>query len=171
MPLPAILKDKRAQLAAGAGGVLALVVLLRNQKASGEDAAGTATTGGTAGAYDSSGTDAYNNLQTSLDNQLAEFRRDLTGIQDQLGKLPTVPTVPAKPKPITGKPVTPGHPVKRPVKKPAPIKYTSYKIKRGDTLSALAKRQHTTVSTLARLNKIRNPNLIRAGATLKIPKR
>ncbi len=45
----------------------------------------------------------------------------------------------------------------------------SYTIKRGDTLSALAQRFHTSVSALAKANGIKNPNLIYAGAQLRIP--
>ncbi len=47
----------------------------------------------------------------------------------------------------------------------------SYLIRRGDTLSALARRFGTTVQDLARQNGIRNVNLIYAGRTLKIPGR
>ena len=54
-----------------------------------------------------------------------------------------------------------------PAPTPAPTT-TSYKIKSGDTLSAIARRNNTTVSALAKLNNIANPNLIYAGKTLKI---
>lgn len=47
--------------------------------------------------------------------------------------------------------------------------YFSYTIRWGDTLWALAIRYGTTVETLVRLNDIRDPNLIYAGETLKIP--
>jgi len=46
----------------------------------------------------------------------------------------------------------------------------SYKIKKGDTLSAIAKREGTTVKALAEKNKIKNPDLIYAGKTLKLNK-
>jgi hypothetical protein len=46
---------------------------------------------------------------------------------------------------------------------------STYLIKRGDTLSALAARFRTTVGALAKANGIRNVNLIYAGATLRIP--
>ncbi|WP_257456533.1 LysM peptidoglycan-binding domain-containing protein [Archangium lipolyticum] len=46
---------------------------------------------------------------------------------------------------------------------------STYLIRKGDTLSALASRFNTSVSTLAKLNKIANPNLIYAGKTLRIP--
>lgn len=43
-----------------------------------------------------------------------------------------------------------------------------HNIRRGDTLSALARRYGTSVSALAKLNGISNPDLIYAGRTLKI---
>lgn len=46
---------------------------------------------------------------------------------------------------------------------------TNYQIKRGDTLSQLATRFNTTVGALAKANNIKNPDLIYAGATLRIP--
>lgn len=46
---------------------------------------------------------------------------------------------------------------------------STYKIRSGDTLSALAARFDTTVSTLARINHIENPNLIITGHTLRLP--
>ena len=45
----------------------------------------------------------------------------------------------------------------------------NYKIKRGDTLSSLARRFGTTVEQLARLNGIKNPNLIYEAKNLFIP--
>jgi murein DD-endopeptidase MepM/ murein hydrolase activator NlpD len=45
----------------------------------------------------------------------------------------------------------------------------AYKIKYGDTLGGIAKRYGTSVSALAKANKIGNPNRIIAGRTLNIP--
>ena len=45
---------------------------------------------------------------------------------------------------------------------------TTYTVKRGDTLSHIAKRFGTTVNELARLNNIKNPNLIYIGQKIKI---
>lgn len=45
----------------------------------------------------------------------------------------------------------------------------NYLIKRGDTLSGIAARYHTSVAALAQLNGIRNVNLIYAGASLRLP--
>ena len=44
-----------------------------------------------------------------------------------------------------------------------------YTIQKGDTLSKIAKANNTTVEALASANGIKNVNLIRAGANLKIP--
>lgn len=45
----------------------------------------------------------------------------------------------------------------------------TYKIQRGDTLWAVSRRFHTTVSQLVSLNHIPNPNLIYPGQVLTIP--
>jgi len=52
---------------------------------------------------------------------------------------------------------------------PAQQQTTTYKIQPGDTLWRLAQRFNTTVEELAKLNNISNPNLIIAGANLKVP--
>jgi LysM repeat protein len=49
------------------------------------------------------------------------------------------------------------------------IRMSTYRIRQGDTLSALASRFKTSVSKLARDNKISNPNMIIAGKTLRVP--
>src|SRR4051812_4866135 len=46
---------------------------------------------------------------------------------------------------------------------------STYRIKSGDTLSAIASRFNTSVSALAKANKIANPNMIYAGKSLQIP--
>lgn len=48
-------------------------------------------------------------------------------------------------------------------------KYTTYKIKRGDTLSEIAAKYNTTVDTLVKLNNIKDKNKINAGDTIKVP--
>ena len=45
----------------------------------------------------------------------------------------------------------------------------SYTIKKGDNLTKIAKANGTTVAALVKANGIKNPNAIRAGATLNIP--
>ena len=44
----------------------------------------------------------------------------------------------------------------------------TYTVKRGDTLSAIAKKHNTTVAALAKLNNIKNVNVINVGKVLKL---
>ena len=44
----------------------------------------------------------------------------------------------------------------------------TYTVKKGDTLSAIAKQYGSTVNDIAKANGISNPNLIYAGQTLNI---
>ena len=61
-------------------------------------------------------------------------------------------------------------PVKQdPPKAPEAPKYQVITIKRGDTLWALSRKYGTTVQELAKINNIKNPDLIYAGAPLKVP--
>lgn len=48
-------------------------------------------------------------------------------------------------------------------------KTLTYTVKKGDTLSAIAKSHGVSVEKLARVNKIHNVNMLRVGAKLKIP--
>lgn len=67
---------------------------------------------------------------------------------------------------------TPGatpNPTPTPATPPAAGAFNNYVIKHGDTLSKIASENGTTVEALAALNGIQNPNLIQAGASLKIP--
>lgn len=67
------------------------------------------------------------------------------------------------PKEIGGKVVAPSKPV--PSTKPS---QTSYTVKSGDSLSAIASKYGTTWQELARINGIANPNLIYPGQVIKI---
>lgn len=58
----------------------------------------------------------------------------------------------------------------QPKPKPAPKpSFTTYTVRKGDTLWEIAQKYKTTVNELVRLNKIKNPNLIFPGQKLKIP--
>jgi flagellum-specific peptidoglycan hydrolase FlgJ len=60
---------------------------------------------------------------------------------------------------------------KKPVKVQATAKKEEpqiYVVKKGDTLTAIAKRYNTTVQNLVKLNKIKNPDLILVGQKLKL---
>lgn len=48
--------------------------------------------------------------------------------------------------------------------------YTTYTVKKGDTLTAIAKKYKTTVAAIVKANNIKNPDLIYAGQKIKIPK-
>jgi LysM repeat protein len=61
-------------------------------------------------------------------------------------------------------PSTAGHYAGRPARSTVVVK-----VKPGDTLWGLAKRYRTTVNALAQCNGIRNPNLLYAGRTIKVP--
>ena len=69
--------------------------------------------------------------------------------------------------PVDDKTLPTEEPTPAPTPAPEPTT-TSYKIQSGDTLGKIASRYGTSVSKLAELNKIKNPNLIYAGKTLKI---
>jgi LysM repeat protein len=55
----------------------------------------------------------------------------------------------------------------RPTKTPAAAR--TYKVKSGDTLSAIAARYKTTVATLMQLNNITDPRTLKVGQILKLP--
>ncbi len=59
---------------------------------------------------------------------------------------------------------------KKAAKKTTPAKSSTstYTVKKGDTLSGIAKKHNTTVAKLTELNKIKNPNLIYPGRVLKL---
>ncbi len=80
---------------------------------------------------------------------------------------PAAPSLPSSAAPTPPPPPPP--PSQPPVA--APIVGDSYVIQPGDTLGALAARYGTTVQELAALNGIQNPDLIYAGATLRLPSR
>lgn len=46
---------------------------------------------------------------------------------------------------------------------------STYMVKAGDTLSAIARKKNTTTDLLVKLNDIKNPNLIYPGQVLKLP--
>lgn len=45
---------------------------------------------------------------------------------------------------------------------------STYTVKKGDTLSGIAKKHGTTVAKLVKLNEIKNPNIIHVGQVLKV---
>lgn len=57
----------------------------------------------------------------------------------------------------------------KPKPKPPAPKFTSHKVRRGDTLYGLAKKYGTSVGAIQKANGL-NSSLIRLGATLRIPR-
>ena len=49
--------------------------------------------------------------------------------------------------------------------------HTCYKVVKGDTLYAIARRYNTTISNIVMLNRISNPNLIYPGQCLRLRQR
>jgi lysozyme len=65
--------------------------------------------------------------------------------------------------------VQPQQPAPQPVIPPAPAPQTTYTVKPGDSLYAIAAKYGTTVQAIAIANNISNPNSIQVGQVLKIP--
>lgn len=60
--------------------------------------------------------------------------------------------------------------LKAPAKQPKTSTTATYTVKKGDTLSQIAKRHKTTVQALVKANGIKNANFIRVGQKIKIVK-
>lgn len=60
-------------------------------------------------------------------------------------------------------------PAPAPKEPAADPEYIEYKIQKGDTLTAIAKKFGTTIQTLKKINNIANVNLIYAGDVIRIP--
>ncbi|GAA4699778.1 LysM peptidoglycan-binding domain-containing protein [Phytohabitans rumicis] len=179
MDWKALLRNKPALAGLGAAAALGAWTLYQRSRG---DSAGPvddeSTSGGVGGvgSFDSTGTDVANwlgNYSGSLQTQMDEF---LNSIRDELGNMPTNPTQPAPTKPITTQPVTrpigkiPG--LRPAVKTPAYVtvgKYTKTNTAWNSTLSGIAKRYKTSVSTLLKLNpSVKNPNVIRTGQKIRV---
>lgn len=186
-------------LVGGAGLVSAAGLYAHHKNAAAGAAASTATTTGAAaaspisggasvastdpysGGVDTTGTDVYNALQPQLAQQQTLLSQLLDALKSNVPALP----IPAKPKPApvpvnhTGPIVSPVHPIRKPLPKSAPKGPTKktptrhvYTVVKGDNLSKIAARYHTTWSHLYALNKTvigRNPNYILPGQRLVIP--
>jgi LysM repeat protein len=47
---------------------------------------------------------------------------------------------------------------------------SKYSIKKGDTLSSIARKHHTTIAQLAKTNGIKSTSTLKLGRTIKVPK-
>lgn len=121
-------------------------------------------------------TDAY---RMKVDEQLRALARsglvtnaEATDLAPDVNvALPKVDTPAAKPTPVTPAPTTPATPTAPAVTTPAE-QNTSYTVAPGDTLSAIANARGVDIAKLLELNPQfkENPNLIREGQTVNLPK-
>ena len=61
-------------------------------------------------------------------------------------------------------------PTNKKITKKKTIKLSKYKIKKGDTLSSIARKYHTTVDKLAKTNRMKRNTTLKLGRTIKVPK-
>lgn len=167
---PAWLRDKRLWAFGAAGGVLGLLAFLRRRR--GQDEPVDEETGQrllSPAAFDDAGINAYQNLQNEFESlqqnvtsEIARLEDLLPDAQEAVAPKPT-PTLPApapKPKP------------KPPPARPVPRPGTWYTVRRGDTLSAIARRFGLSGwRGLYERNRAAiggNPNVIRPGQRLRV---
>lgn len=93
----------------------------------------------------------------------AEQERQIRQLEEEIRQLRSLP--PEGRTAVAPAPTPPPPPAAAPVTE-APATYT---VKQGDTMTAIARRVGSTPATLARLNNIANPALIRPGQKLKLP--
>lgn len=160
------LKANRKVVMIGGAAVVALIAFVMSRGGKGGASGGSdqVMTG-----YDSTPYDQYNDIQ----RQLEDLQNQMDNGQVTPGTPGKPSTLPASPKP----PVTPAKP-KPPVKPlpPASKPKASYvTIKKGDSLSAIAKRAGISMTTLKKLNptfwtnkKYKNGNLIWAGGKVRV---
>jgi LysM domain len=156
--------------------------IIRGRQAANQGGGGAADSSGSSGGsiigYDDAGNPIYSGGGAGLP---ADFSGEISTLQSEFGSLASEiqaqqgTTGPAGPPGPTGPPGPAGKPPPKPAPKPVPkpkpkAKTKTITIARGDTLSALARKYHTTVANLMKLNpSIKNPNLIYAGNKLKVP--
>lgn len=96
--------------------------------------------------------------QVAAVNKQAAMDKELDAATAQVAAVPKVSGSPTTAAPVAAKPAV-----------AAPAAGGTYTIKPGDTLSKIALATGLSVNAIAAANGISNPNLIRAGATLKLP--
>jgi LysM repeat protein len=166
----------------GAGLTVALVAVVSNLRSKGGTTGTTSMT--TADTYDSSPYDMWNAWQSEYEDLQEQISAGGTNTAGGGAVPPPVPggvltPGPPVPVPIPKPPVitpAPKPPAPKPIPKPPTT--TTHKtvvVKKGDTLSEIAKKNHITMATLRKLNpvywtnkKYKNGNLIWAGDKVKV---
>lgn len=183
--------DRRTAVFVGlalAAGVIWYIVKSRSSSAAAGGAA-AGSSGGTIIGYDANGNPIYSGGAglpadfsgeiSTLQSEFGNLASEIAAMQGTTGKPPPTnpPGIPpgvnpgGPPQGLNPPPKgpPPGKPPPKPAPKPPPRTRTII-IMRGDTLSALARKYHTTVAELLKLNpSIKNPNLIYAGNKLTVP--
>lgn len=57
-----------------------------------------------------------------------------------------------------------------PTNKNSSLKLSKYRIKKGDNLSSIARKHHTTIKKLTTINSIKTSDVLKSGQTIKVPK-
>jgi LysM repeat protein len=157
----------------GAGGTVALVALLALRKNK-SAAAGTTTTITGDTAFDSGPYDMWNQWQSEYEDLQQQVSAIGGGNTSAAGPGTTPPPKSTLPAPITKPPI----PTPAPKPKPKPGGPKAPKIvvvKKGDTLSGIAAKNHVSMATIKKLNptywtnkKYKNGSLIWAGDKVKV---
>jgi len=68
-----------------------------------------------------------------------------------------------------GKVITIPSSKKTKVVKTTRVKTKAYRVKKGDTLTKIAKKHHTTITKLVKINNLKSSSMLRVGKTIKVP--
>jgi LysM repeat protein len=107
-----------------------------------------------------------------LQDRCAEQERQIRHLEDENSRLKSVMTTATKtPAPLEAAPAAADAPAESKAPAPAQASPAYGTVRTGDTLSKVAKRYGTSTATLIKLNKLKNPSMIRPGQKLRLPDR
>jgi LysM repeat protein len=99
---------------------------------------------------------------------LSPLRRAEPEKKPEISKVPMPEPEPVKPEPAKEEIKIPTIPAVE-EKEPSPVTTTRYVVRSGDTLAKIAKEYNLQVAEIVALNKIKDPNKIRAGQVILLP--
>ncbi len=108
-----------------------------------------------------------------LQDRCVEQERQIRHLEEENTRLKSVMTTATKtPAPLQSAPAAPEAPAKtKAAAAPTSASPAYGTVRSGDTLSKVAKRYGTSPTTLIKLNKLKNPSVIRPGQKLRLPDR
>jgi len=109
--------------------------------------------------------DVHNVDTGSAESNLSAIASQLQQLQGKWNTPLGTPVGTKAPAPKSAKPAV----AAKPVHKPAPAAKAALVVKKGDTLSAIARANNTTVAALVSANGIKNANVIHTGQKLVLP--